>query len=53
MSISGPESQAINLMTTKLPNSGLIVVVAAGNDSKDACGYSPASCREAITVGTL
>src|SRR5690606_38269255 len=30
---------------------GSVVVVAAGNDSKDAIHFSPASCRDVITVG--
>ncbi|MGH8028728.1 MAG: S8 family serine peptidase, partial [Arenimonas sp.] len=30
---------------------GTVVLVAAGNDGKDADGYSPASCSNAIVVG--
>ncbi|GBF94509.1 peptidase S8 [Raphidocelis subcapitata] len=31
-------------------NSGILVVVAAGNDRADACGVAPASVEEALTV---
>jgi len=38
--------------SVKLANSlGLLVVVAAGNDAKDACHASPAAAQYAITVG--
>lgn len=32
---------------------GLTVVVAAGNSTKDACGFSPANAPSAITVGAM
>ena len=32
-------------------DTGLHVAVAAGNDNKDACNYSPAAAEKAITVG--
>lgn len=35
----------------ELVNIGLVVVVSAGNDDKDACMYSPAQFPDAITVG--
>ena len=31
---------------------GVPVVVAAGNDARDACKYSPSSSPDVITVGT-
>ncbi|KAK9469958.1 peptidase S8/S53 domain-containing protein [Dipodascopsis tothii] len=34
-------------------NSGLAVVVAAGNDNLPACAFSPASTKEALTVGAI
>jgi serine protease len=46
----GPaEQEAYNLALTgpKKP----IIVVAAGNDNKDATGFTPASCAGVITVG--
>merc|ERR1719251_821928 len=33
-------------------SAGVTVVVAAGNDNDDACGYSPAHVPSAITVGS-
>lgn len=33
-------------------NKGVVVVVAAGNESKDACSYTPAGVTEAFTVGS-
>merc|ERR1712038_2093694 len=33
-------------------NAGVTVVVAAGNDNSDACGFSPAYVPNAITVGS-
>lgn len=34
-----------------ITGAGVAVVVAAGNDNKNAGGYAPASCRGVITVG--
>merc|ERR1712060_823465 len=33
-------------------NSGVVVVVAAGNSNSDACNFSPAFAANAITVGS-
>merc|ERR1719264_445610 len=38
---------AVNAVTS----AGVVVVVAAGNENDDACGYSPAHVPSAITVG--
>jgi aqualysin 1 len=51
MSISGGKSDAINQSIRNLINSGVVIAVAAGNSSWDACQYSPASESLAITVG--
>ena len=32
---------------------GMTVVVAAGNEAEDACGFSPGSAKEAITAGSI
>jgi hypothetical protein len=51
MSLGGSFSQAVNDAVTKAIAKGVVFVVAAGNSSDDACGYSPASTPAAITVG--
>lgn len=50
MSLGGSKSQAVNDAVAKAISRGVTFVVAAGNSSDDACGYSPASTPEAITV---
>ena len=52
MSLGGGASSAIDTATNNLSNSGVTVVVAAGNDNADACNYSPARAAGAITVGS-
>jgi cerevisin len=45
-------SFASRVLSWPLPFSlGLSIQVAAGNDNKDACGYSPAAAEKAVTVG--
>jgi subtilisin family serine protease len=51
MSLGGGFSIAMNIATNDLIESGVTVVVAAGNSADDACNYSPASTLAAITVG--
>jgi subtilisin family serine protease len=52
MSLGGGASSATDTATNNLINSGVTVVVAAGNDNANACNYSPARVTNAITVGS-
>ena len=51
MSVTGSYTQSVNDAVQALYNSGVPVVVAAGNAASDACMWSPASAPNAITVG--
>jgi subtilisin family serine protease len=51
MSIGGTLSSALNAAVSKSIASGVTYAVAAGNENKNACGYSPAATANAITVG--
>lgn len=50
MSIGGDFSASINTAVQNIINRGIPVVVAAGNESSDACSTSPASSPNAVTV---
>ncbi|MGA4864920.1 S8 family peptidase [Streptomyces lavendulocolor] len=50
-SLGGPRSEAVNQAATALSDSGVLPVIAAGNDSVDACNVSPASAARVLTVG--
>ncbi|PBK61282.1 hypothetical protein ARMSODRAFT_965068 [Armillaria solidipes] len=51
MSLGGGKSPALDAAVNKAVDAGLHFAVAAGNDNKDACNYSPASAEKAVTVG--
>lgn len=51
MSLGGTKSVAVNDAVKNAISKGVVFVVAAGNESSDACNVSPASVNEAITVG--
>jgi Subtilase family/Bacterial SH3 domain len=50
MSLAGKWSRKINQAVSVLTENEVAVVVAAGNNAQDACRFSPASAKDAITV---
>ena len=53
MSLGGSGTQqAMKTAVDAAVNSGVVVVVAAGNSNSDACNFSPAFVPSAITVGS-
>ncbi|MEJ6023683.1 S8 family peptidase [Ramlibacter sp. PS4R-6] len=51
MSLGGGFSSAVNAAVARAVAAGVTLVVAAGNENKDACQTSPAGEPTAITVG--
>ncbi|KAF9428980.1 serine protease [Podila epigama] len=51
MSLGGGKSRPLDAAVANAVRSGLHFAVAAGNDNRDACYYSPAGVDVAITVG--
>ncbi|MEU8125574.1 S8 family peptidase, partial [Spirillospora sp. NPDC049024] len=51
MSIGGGTMQSVNDAVTAAINDGVSFAVAAGNENSNACGTSPASTPDAITIG--
>src|ERR1700709_760104 len=51
MSAGGPNSAALNNAVTRSIAAGVTYAVAAGNDNKNACNYSPAAHPARIKVG--
>jgi len=51
LSMGGLKHETINAAVDSAVSAGVVMVVAAGNEDKDACNYSPASAPLAITVG--
>jgi subtilisin family serine protease len=52
-SVSVGSSAAVNSAIVKLYNAGIVPVVAAGNQNRDACRLSPASSNTALVVGSI
>ncbi|KAF9380177.1 serine protease [Mortierella sp. AD011] len=51
MSLGGGKSRPLDAAVTNAVDEGLHFAVAAGNDNRDACYYSPAGVEAAVTVG--
>ncbi len=52
MSLGGGASSTLDTAVNNSINAGVFYAVAAGNDNKDACNYSPARVAAAMTVGS-
>jgi len=52
LSLGGGKSAALNTACNAAMAGGLFMVVAAGNDNRNACDYSPASATDVVTVGS-
>jgi subtilisin family serine protease len=52
MSLGGGISSALDTAVTNSINDGVTYAIAAGNETSDACGTSPARVASAITVGS-
>jgi subtilisin family serine protease len=50
MSLGGSFSAALNTASNNLVIAGVVLAVASGNSSADACSFSPASADSAISV---
>jgi subtilisin family serine protease len=50
LSLGGPANSSVDTAVANLVKDGVSVAVAAGNDNRDALGYSPARVLTAITV---
>ncbi|KAF9897081.1 serine protease, partial [Lobosporangium transversale] len=51
MSLGGGKSRPLDSAVSSAVARGLHFAVAAGNDNRDACNYSPAGVEAAVTVG--
>lgn len=51
LSLGGPASTALDQAVNRVSASGITVVVAAGNETQNACNVSPARASSVITVG--
>ena len=51
MSLGGDFLQSLNDAVQRATDDGIVMAVAAGNSTANACNYSPSSAPSAITVG--
>ncbi|KAH7362344.1 cerevisin [Plectosphaerella cucumerina] len=51
MSLGGGKTTALDRVVDAAVDVGIHFAVAAGNDNADACNYSPAASKNAVTVG--
>jgi len=51
MSLGGGKSTSLDNAVAASIGTGIVYAVAAGNDNRDACNFSPANVKTAITVG--
>jgi len=51
MSLGGSSSASLDDAVNRLVSRGIAAVVAAGNETADACGVSPARAPNALTIG--
>ena len=51
MSLGGGASTSVDSAVNNAVAKGIVFAVAAGNDGRNACNYSPARATNAITVG--
>jgi len=51
MSLGGGKTETLDRVVDAAVAAGLHFAVAAGNDNADACNYSPAAAKKAVTVG--
>lgn len=51
MSLGGLNSVALDKVVEHVIHRGIHIAVAAGNDFENACDYSPARVKAAVTVG--
>ncbi|KAI9219648.1 peptidase S8/S53 domain-containing protein, partial [Blastocladiella britannica] len=51
MSLGGGSSKTLDRIVNAAVDAGIAFAVAAGNDNRNACNYSPAAAEKAVTVG--
>ena len=51
MSLGGGKSPGLDRIVNAAVDAGMHFAVAAGNDNRDSCSYSPAGAEKAVTVG--